>query len=88
MFGRSKLIRDAITEATAPIVAKIAEAETHLEAARETMRQRAALVAMETEGRTLKLTFVRNGEIIQIETMLTLDQDLPGWRRQLLEPLP
>jgi hypothetical protein len=88
MFGRSKLIRQAIDEASAPILARIAEAERLLEMQAELIRSRAALLAIETEGRTLKFVFVRDGKMITVETMSLLSADVPGWRRDLLEPLP
>jgi len=50
----------------------------------EDMRENAYLVGIEREGRTNKFIFMRNGKLIQIETIGMISDDLPEWKKQLL----
>lgn len=49
------------------------------------LQQRAYLSDIRTEGRRNIFTFVRNGKIFQLETFSTLADNVPGWRKDLLE---
>lgn len=91
MFGRSKLLADMVDAATKPIQEQL-KAVTIVQAELERQinegKKRAVLIDIEQEGRTLKFAFVRNGQLYQIETMSLMSADVPGWRKDLLEPLP
>jgi hypothetical protein len=68
--------------------AALISASRQLDGIEAIQADRAALVSITRDGAVLKFTFVRNGELTVCETYGTLDQDVPGWRRALLERLP
>ena len=68
--------------------AALDDATTRLDAIAMMQRERAVLISIAQDGRVLRFTFTRNGALVVCETYGTLDQDVPGWKRDLLEPLP
>lgn len=54
-------------------------------AASEAIKKRAFLFAIERDGRLNKFTFIRDGLFVTIETMGMLGDNVPGWKRELLE---
>jgi hypothetical protein len=65
----------------------IADARQSLEQVQMMHRDRAALVSITQNGRTLAFTFVRNGELTVCETYSTMEADVPAWRAALLDRL-
>ena len=49
-------------------------------------KERAALVSITRNGRMIRFLFVRNDELIPIETFGTWDSDIAAWIDQLLTP--
>lgn len=67
--------------------AKLAEAQATIVRAKEElngMEQRAALVSIVRDKRTAKFLFVRNGELTQVHTYITLEQDWAEIERRLI----
>lgn len=50
--------------------------------AAEGMQDRAYLFGIERQGRILKLNFIRKGKIFTIETISTISDNIPGWKKQ------
>jgi hypothetical protein len=48
------------------------------------MANHAFLVSIERQGRSNFFTFMRNGELIKIETMGLISDDIGQWRKDLL----
>jgi hypothetical protein len=49
------------------------------------LANRAALISIARDGRALKFTFVRNGDVIVIETISTWSDDIDQWKKELFE---
>lgn len=49
------------------------------------MADQAVLISITTENRANRFLFVRNGEPILVETFSQMSDDVPGWRKSLLE---
>lgn len=49
------------------------------------LQTRAFLVDIQREGRINKFIFMRNGEMFTIETMGMWGDDVPGWKKGLIE---
>lgn len=68
---------------------RAAERIKFLEAALDGMtarfNRRATLESVDTNGRRIIFRFQRNGKFYTIEAMGTWDDDIEGWRRDLLE---
>lgn len=63
----------------------LALATEQLEGLELRLADRAALISIERNGRINRFLFVRNGQLLTIETMGTWDDDVEGWKKQLLE---
>jgi hypothetical protein len=79
MFGRRR-IRELERE--------LAASAERLDAIELAQRDRAALVSIVQDGRSLIFTFVRNGKLTRCETYSTMEADVPGWKRALIERQP
>ena len=84
MFGSRKDAERRLAELNAKFET-LEERNLQLIAAAEAMNKRAFLFGIERDGRINKFLFVRNGKIFAIETMGMLGDDVPGWKRDLLE---
>lgn len=60
-------------------------AREHLNGIELRFAERAALVSIVQTGRINRFTFLRNGQIHVVETYSTMEDDVPGWKRDLLE---
>jgi flagellar motility protein MotE (MotC chaperone) len=60
-------------------------ATTHVQQVEQIVAGRAALLSIEQTGRLLVFKFVRHNEIHVIETYSTMSDDVPGWKKALLE---
>lgn len=74
---------------------RLAEAQQKLEfyeAALEGMQrryiERATLIDIRSENRRVFFTFTRNGEVYRIGAMGTWNDDIAGWKKSLIDPLP
>lgn len=89
MFKRgAQYWKDRTTVAEAELAvakAAIAAAEEHLQGIELRFASRAALVSITRSGRLNRFLFVRNGQMTTVETYSTMEDDLPGWKRDLLE---
>lgn len=63
----------------------LTEANEQLKGLQLTLADRAALISITRNGRMNRFMFVRNGQLLTIETMGTWDDDVDGWKKQLLE---
>lgn len=72
--AEAEKLRQALTAAT-----------EHLDSIELQMQQRAVLASINTTGRTTKFLFTRNGQTHIIETYSTMNDDVTGWRRDLLQ---
>lgn len=87
MFGRDKRERAAALAMAEAAKAQIEQLEAALEraiAANEALSKRAFIIGIDRQQRMNKFTFMRNGEVYQIETMGLISDDLPGWKKALL----
>lgn len=75
-----------IAELEARLLAQKAATIDTLNAMQARFLDRAALMAINSEGRRLRFTFVRNNTVINIDCMGTWDDDVDEWRQMLLEP--
>ena len=73
---------------------RIKELNEALEIARQQLaaiellqRDRACLISITREDRINRFTFVRNGQLTTIETYSMMDDNVTGWKRDLLEPI-
>lgn len=78
--------RDIIMGNVAAKNARIAELEALVETYK-VIADRAALISIVREGRSLRFGFVRNDKVFYIETYATMGDDIAAWKRDLLEPL-
>lgn len=88
MFKGARYWQDRATVAEAELAiakAALAVAEEHLQGIELRFASRAALVSITRSGRLNRFLFVRNGNMITVETYSTMEDDLPGWKRELLE---
>jgi hypothetical protein len=60
-------------------------ATTHVQQVEQIVANRAVLLSIETNGRLLVFKFVRNNEIHVIEAYSTMSDNVPGWKKDLLE---
>lgn len=79
--SRAEAAEAALTQCQAGL----AIAQEHLAGIELRMNDRAALVSIVRQGRVNRFLFVRNGNTIMVETYSALEDDLPGWKRELLE---
>ncbi len=88
MFGREKITKgEAIAfaeKATAALQVRLQLIEAELKRVNEIIENRAALAAIETEGRIINLTFLRKGELHQISFHSNWSHDVEEWRKTLL----
>lgn len=87
MFNRDKRERAAALAMAEAAKAQIEELEARLTeaiAANEELSKRAFIIGMEREGRVMKFTFMRNGELFQLETISQISDNLPEWKAKLL----
>lgn len=66
--------------------AALQTAREHLQGIEARMADRAVLISIaKTDGRAVRLTFVRNGELFTLDTFVTMDFNLTRTRKLLLE---
>ena len=65
--------------------AAIATAREELAGIQARFASRAALVSITRQGRLNHFLFIRNGQLIRVDTYSTMEDNLPGWKRDLLE---
>jgi hypothetical protein len=87
MFSWRKRALVAEAEA-ATLRTTIAQIQQQLYGVELRFKERAALMSITRKGRTTRFIFIRNGEMIPVETIGTWDDDVDGWKKRLLEPLP
>jgi hypothetical protein len=91
MFKRSLTWKERAVIAEAELATTQAALETaqqHLAGIELRFAERAALVSIARQGRINKFMFLRNGQLTTVECMGTWDDDVDGWKKALLEPLP
>jgi len=60
--------------------------QQQIDALEQLVLNRAALISIErVDGRIIRFTFTRRGQVFRCETYGTWDQDVDAWRKALLE---
>jgi len=88
MFNSWKTRAIAAETENTMLRAALDTANEHLNGIELRFADRATLVSITREGRLNRFTFVRNGQLTIVETYSTMEDDLPGWKRALLERMP
>lgn len=74
-----------LTDLSKRVDAAADDQQQQIDALEQLVLNRAALVAIEQDGRTLRLTFTRRGELHQIEAYAGMSVDVAALRKKLLD---
>lgn len=84
MFNREKKAVFAALELAKANCEQLEAALEQAIAANEALQKRAFIIGIDRQQRMNKFTFMRNGELHQIETMGLISDDIRDWKEKLL----
>lgn len=87
MFKRSPSTAQQLVETAAKLAASeeaLKIATDCIDMLEKRMNERAAIISIVRDGRKIRFGFVRNQQLIYIETVGMWSDDVDGWKQQLL----
>lgn len=77
---------EAAEASLAKVSQALDEASEHLAGVQHRFEEQAILISIVRDGRINRFNFTRNRQLYSIETMGIWDDDVEGWKRDLLTP--